>query len=627
MPTTPSLHDLLVQAERLIADGQPAAAQSLVQDAYKLDRTNPDVLVLVAQVSTAPDVQRNALHKALAANPNHPKARELLARMQTSGSAAMPGMLPPATPSSARQVPTPASISSKRGLPLVPLLISGIVVVLALVGGALALSGARTPATTIAQAPTLVPTTRLPATAPIQNTAIPATQGAVASVVTTAPTMTPLPLVASPTVSIPAPAGNAIELTATALNQQIATTLVAATERARPTQLSAQQSTLVAQVGATQTALAAGSLITGTIYVNADGSAVVPNPQVVMLNMTYNGQRRRPSVSPDGKSILFVSVAGDFKSSDIVVANSDGSRLKAVVTDTPELYTLSWSPDSAQIALASIGYATGRGDMLVVGLDGSPMRSVVEPPYLTRSSEAAWSPDSKRIAMFALPKSGERDVVLIVSDVASAKTIRLTTNAFQPLKLDYPYWSPDGKWIAYRVSPGTGIHLVSSDGAMQRVLPLSDLNDTENSINSDRSFAWSPDSRQVAFLAITKNNESSGVVIQSIADGKSVFYPNTGYANLMGLKGFGFWSPDGQFFAALSRGNVVFLRADGGEPRRVALPTADNYAHSIGVWSPNSKFVVVSFAINQKARTVFVPVEGGTPLPFDVGGTVEAWLP
>jgi len=629
LSTTPSLNDLIAQAERLITDGQPAAAKSLVQDAYKLDRTNPDVLVLVAQVSTAPDVQRNALHKALATNPNHRKARELLARMQTSGSVTMPGVLPPPTPSSARLVPTPLPSSSKRGLSLVALLIGGIVVVLALVGGALALSGARTPATTIAQAPTLAPITRSPVTAPLQNTAIPATQGAVAIVVTIAPTMTPLPLVASPTVSILAPVGNAIELTATTLNQQIATTLIAATERARPTQPSAQQSTLLAQVGATQTALAAGSFITGTIYVNADGSAVLPpDPHVVMINITYNGKRQYPVLSPNGKLVTFSSVVpGNTRGADVFVANVDGTELKTIATEIPGILYPEWSPDSRQVALVS-WESTLRSaiELRLAAVDGSLVRMLMAAPYYT-SIFLAWSPDSRAIAIRALKSEKDKESAIFVVEASSGVVRQVSPMITQDQLPEVLPWSPDGKWIAWQTSLGTGIHLISRDGAVQRVLPLNEVVDFANDADHGKSLKWSPDSRQVAFTASAKSDATRGVVIQSISDGKSVFYPKVGLSNVMGLKGFGFWSPDGQYFSALSRNEVVFLRADGGEARRFALPVADDGAYNIGVWSPDSKFAVVSFAVDKKPRTVFVPVEGGTPLPFDVGGRIEAWLP
>lgn len=77
-----TLNDLVRQADQLLNAGKISEATAIIQEAYKLDKNNVDVLVLVAQVAPGDDQRRNALKRVLETDPSHAKARALLARLE-----------------------------------------------------------------------------------------------------------------------------------------------------------------------------------------------------------------------------------------------------------------------------------------------------------------------------------------------------------------------------------------------------------------------------------------------------------------------------------------------------------------------------------------------------------------
>ena len=105
-PISSELANLIRQAEQLTAVGKLAEATEVVKRAYAQDKTNPDILVLIAQLSTQPTTRRAALLRALQADPNHPKASAMLKQMD--GGATVPMPPPPTTPNR----PTPPQRST-----------------------------------------------------------------------------------------------------------------------------------------------------------------------------------------------------------------------------------------------------------------------------------------------------------------------------------------------------------------------------------------------------------------------------------------------------------------------------------------------------------------------------------
>ncbi len=164
-----------------------------------------------------------------------------------------------------------------------------------------------------------------------------------------------------------------------------------------------------------------------------------------------------PSVSPDSKSIAYLSVknlsqGNNLFNGTILSKTLTAGSAPAVVTQNGSIPI--WSPDGRLIASTSaeggkyrIGTASssGSGKELVLTAE------VVVPSYSTmpynrvQVKDMDWSPDSARIA-YVSARSGHSNIWLTAADASS--DIQLTGNSDKKMYLYAPMWSDDGKQIA-----------------------------------------------------------------------------------------------------------------------------------------------------------------------------------
>ncbi len=231
-----------------------------------------------------------------------------------------------------------------------------------------------------------------------------------------------------------------------------------------------------------------------------------------------------PSVSPDGKRLLFTKMAVD---RDIVELPLDGSAPRTLLATSLPEFSPTWSPSGDQFAYVT--QRNGTDELWVRSTQGNWDRPVVtakEFPTLEALLTPVFSPDGSRIAYTAMLAGGGRRRSLAISPAGGgAPTIIAdgyapswspdgTQIAFLWIKPDgsfpvatvsvgsdrtpheiglpgsnAPEWSPSGKWIA--VSTFMGVMLASPDGKETRTLPT---------LNSS-ALAWSKDSKTIYGLA------------------------------------------------------------------------------------------------------------------------------
>jgi Tol biopolymer transport system component len=208
------------------------------------------------------------------------------------------------------------------------------------------------------------------------------------------------------------------------------------------------------------------------------------------IRLTSNGfVDSSPTWSPDGKLIGFRSNRTGICCT-LWVMNGDGSNQRLLVNldgDSPV-----WSPNGTMIAFGADVNRNGTSQIFLANADGTniaQLTNVGAPNF-----DPTWSPDGNSIA-FVSRRDGNRDIYVI--DVISRNETRLT---FSPADDDEPSWSPDGLQIAFTSyrDGNAEIYLMNSGGTNQ-------FNISNNPAHDDRP-SWSPDSTRIVFQSNRDGN-------------------------------------------------------------------------------------------------------------------------
>jgi Tol biopolymer transport system component/C-terminal processing protease CtpA/Prc len=191
------------------------------------------------------------------------------------------------------------------------------------------------------------------------------------------------------------------------------------------------------------------------------------------------------ALSPDGKKVAFV-VHGEV----FAASATDGGDAQRLTYTSGEESQLNWSPDSRRVA-----YASDR--------DGTPHLFVYDltanaETQLTREAQSdatpRFSPDGKWLGF-------ERDSrELRVLNLATKEQRAVATGVFDrpPIIADRPFaWSPDSKWIAFMPTGARqfrNVSVVGIDGAAATAQPVSFLANV-----GSNSVSWSPDGTFILF--------------------------------------------------------------------------------------------------------------------------------
>lgn len=248
-----------------------------------------------------------------------------------------------------------------------------------------------------------------------------------------------------------------------------------------------------------------------------------------------DGRLLWPSVSYDGRLIVFER---DFRIWKLNLQTRQSAplavHLRGVAASpavehrrvTDRIDDIALSPDGKKVVFSA------RGDLFATSAkDGGDGVRITDTP--ARESGVQWSPDNHTIVYVS--DRGGRSHLYSYDFAKQAETQLTHSNGDE----EHPRFSPDGKWLAFQ-RDRRQLVVMNVAAKEERVLAEGILD--RPPLGANRPFAWSPDSRWVAYL-VAGSHSFRNVAVVRADGGKPIpvsFVGNT-FSNTIS------WSPDGKF--------------------------------------------------------------------------------
>jgi His/Glu/Gln/Arg/opine family amino acid ABC transporter permease subunit len=286
-----------------------------------------------------------------------------------------------------------------------------------------------------------------------------------------------------------------------------------------------------------------------------------------------------PAWSPNGEQIAFTSQNQEDKSVDLYLLEVREHDVTRLTDNANENSAPTWSPDGEQIAFLSED--EDDSDIYLIDSNGGNMRALVETP--ANEVSPVWSPDGTKIAFLSEREDSLFDIFRV--NVDGSDLVQLTGDVPAYGKstdgLSNLSWSPDGRQIAFMAKDESGnvdVYVMDADGG--------DVTRLTDSPGDDVFPVWSPDGERIAFTS-----KRGGVYLNIYTmkpDGSGLVRVTDEAADHQDVQ----WSPDGERIAFTSRsaGNldIYIVNADGSDLRRMMYTRGEDKSPN---WSPDGRYL------------------------------------
>ena len=306
-----------------------------------------------------------------------------------------------------------------------------------------------------------------------------------------------------------------------------------------------------------------------------------------------------PSFSPDSKQIVFGRWNPDTTESALMIANTDGTNERKLVSLFKNKYFNSlpaWSPDGKLIA-CSAGDDETQGSkqaLVVIGMSDGSLKELSEYKWDSIGS-IAWLPDMSSL-IFSADDTGGGEGTFKLWEISypAGESRRLTQDLVSYSQVTL---TADGRTLVAVESESTSNIWVSPNADLNRAIQITTGKDVA------RGIAWTPDKHMVYVSSASGNPE----VWTMNADGSN----QKQLTNDARIKYTPVVSPDGRYIVyATSQGGAALWRIniDGSNPRRLTSQGAEGANPDI---SPDGKWIVYSAWYAGKQTLWRMPIEGG----------------
>jgi dipeptidyl aminopeptidase/acylaminoacyl peptidase len=298
-----------------------------------------------------------------------------------------------------------------------------------------------------------------------------------------------------------------------------------------------------------------------------------PNAQVEPKSLTIEKlfmtrQVGRPTWSPDGRSIAFVSNLSG-RNNLWVVPSEGGWPVQLTVSDQRQTAP-AWSPDGKWIAYQSDYDGDEQWDIFLVSPKSGKVVNLTQTREIAEMNPA-WSPDGRYLAYEVKPKTSAA-FEIDVYDMLMRELKHITTGTPQDKRNGSPIWSRDGKYIVYTQdqAKGTDANIFIADPATGESTLLTPHEGEQLYFANDIS----PDGKRILFTSNAANGYDN-VGVLDVATKKISWLTKDKWE----VRG-GEFSPDGKHttFSANVDGNEDIYLYDlaTGKSTRLAIPKGVN---------------------------------------------------